>query len=100
MLAIMVMRTSTLAIARATNTTAGRTVTQSRSNALENSPAMSTEPLEGCVHSANAAYTAHVSTNGTAAVFNISRILSKMFVRVSVLTNWALVDTGEQRSPK
>ena len=64
MLAVMVMRTSTLAIASAgPNTTAGRTVTQSRSNALENSSAMSMELLEGCVHSANAAYTAHVSTN-------------------------------------
>ena len=99
-LAHMVMRTSTRATASTTSTTAGRTVVQCRQNALPNNPRTSNDPAEGCVHSAKAAYAAQVSAKGTAAVRTMSRMFSKMFVCVSVLTSWALVDTGEHRSPK
>ena len=41
-----------------------------------------------------------VMTMGTAAVRSISLMLSKMLVWVSSETSRALVETGEQRSPK
>ena len=87
-------------MASATSTAAGRIVVQCRQNALPNSPRTSNDPAEGCVHSAKAAYAAQASAKGMAAVRSMSRMFSKMFVCVSVLTSWALVETGEHLSPK
>ena len=46
------------------------------------------------------AYTTNASANGTAAERSIARKLPGRSVRVRVLTSRALVDMGEQRSPK
>ena len=43
---------------------------------------------------------AHDSTNGTSEVRSMAGMLPDTVVRVSVATSRALVETGEQRSPK